>query len=51
MHFLKGSTMSLGFSALSDLCQAAVVISDLPALLACYHESRDRFLQELKAGA
>lgn len=59
MHFLKGSAMSLGFSALSDLCQAAEVASgagraaevDLPALLACYRESRDNFLQELKAGA
>jgi len=54
-HFLKGSALSLGFTAFSDLCGAGEeraasgqdVSDDLPALLTCYANARAQFLTEL----
>lgn len=52
LHFLKGSALNLGFSALADLCQqgernaargnGAVVVLD--SVIALYHQSKSTFL-------
>ena len=50
LHFLKGSALNLGFTALSELCGAAerqVEGADMAAILQCYGASRDSFLGEL----
>ncbi|MBU2960649.1 Hpt domain-containing protein [Citreicella sp. C3M06] len=54
LHYLKGSALNLGFSALSALCQTAESAAnagdanvDLPAVAALYQSSRDHFLREL----
>jgi len=55
LHFLKGSALSLGFSAFSALCQTGESMSargqgaevDVPAILDCYDASRRLFLEEL----
>jgi histidine phosphotransfer protein HptB len=52
MHFLKGSAMSLGFSAFSELCKTGEVAAgqgqasevNLPELLVCYQLSKETFL-------
>ena len=52
LHFLKGSALNLGFSALADLCQqgernAALGNGDAVALdmiVALYHQSKSTFL-------
>jgi HPt (histidine-containing phosphotransfer) domain-containing protein len=54
LHFLKGSAMSLGFSAFSDLCQdgerrSAVdeaVCVDLAAIINGYEQSKTLFLAQ-----
>ncbi len=52
LHFLKGSALNLGFSALADLCQAgerkaaqgaAVTVAILP-IIALYRDSKAAFL-------
>lgn len=54
LHYLKGSALTLGFTALSDLCQAGESAAhagdahvDLGAIAALYETSRDHFLREL----
>ena len=55
LHFLKGSAMSLGFSAFSELCQAGETQSaqglsdavDLQRLLTSYDISKEAFLTKL----
>lgn len=57
LHFLKGSALSLGFRAFSAMCQdgenrsAAGQAStvDVPAILACYDQSKTVFVSELPA--
>lgn len=59
MHFLKGSALNLGFSALGELCRdgehmAAAGQSkdiDRPAILTCYQGSKEVFLAEQGAAA
>lgn len=51
LHFLKGSALSLGFAAFSDLCHDGERLSgesaadrvDLAALIACYQASHRAF--------
>ncbi|MFV2034601.1 MAG: Hpt domain-containing protein [Halocynthiibacter sp.] len=53
MHFLKGSALSLGFRALSEICQygekAAAAgrpeLVDLPRVIAIYENSKIEFLR------
>ncbi|MBE9635959.1 Hpt domain-containing protein [Salipiger pacificus] len=55
LHFLKGSTLNLGFSRLSTLCEAGeLAISaglgaplDPEMLCSCYARSRQEFLDQL----
>ena len=55
LHFLKGSSLSLGFVTLSAWCkqgETAVASGerasvDLPAILVCYDESKQVFLDGL----
>lgn len=57
MHFLKGSALNLGFTAMSDMCGAAERAAaagrmdevDVVAVQRCYAESRDAFLAGLGA--
>lgn len=59
MHFLKGSALNLGFTAMGDLCRegetkAGAGLSDQidrAAVLACYVASRDSFLDRHGAQA
>ena len=54
-HFLKGSALSLGFAALSALCETGEsrsaagqdVSGEFQALFSCYADSRAYFLAEL----
>lgn len=54
MHFLKGSSMYLGFTAFGDLCaknealaeSGSVAEIDLDRLIAIYEQSRIRFIDE-----
>lgn len=58
MHFLKGSAVSLGFKAFSDMCgegetkaaggDAASI--DLAAILECYEQSKKTFMTGLSEG-
>lgn len=56
MHFLKGSALSLGFSAFSKLCQAAEKLSadghsdsvDIAEIILCFEQSRSVFQSELQ---
>lgn len=51
MHFLKGSSLNLGFSALADLCRIGESAAeaggsdriDRDAIIACYGASRELF--------
>jgi HPt (histidine-containing phosphotransfer) domain-containing protein len=55
MHFLKGSAVSLGFAAFSEMChdgeaQAAAgegASVDVAAVLDCFEESKQQFLDGL----
>lgn len=55
LHFLKGSALSLGFAAFSDLCQDGERLSaegqaeavDVAAIVAEYERSKTAFLAEL----
>lgn len=55
MHFLKGSAMSIGFTAFADACETAenactngaAKSVELTKILDCYHLSRQQFLTEL----
>ncbi|MGC1494965.1 MAG: Hpt domain-containing protein [Sulfitobacter sp.] len=55
LHFLKGSAMSLGFSAFSELCQTGETQSaqgqsdavNLQSILTSYDISKEAFLAEL----
>lgn len=55
LHFLKGSALSLGFQAFSELCQEGERLAnagkselvDLPKITQCYEDSRAVFLSEL----
>ncbi|WP_353473490.1 Hpt domain-containing protein [Salipiger sp. H15] len=57
LHFLKGSTLNLGFARLSTLCEAGeLAISaglgaalDPELLRQCYARSREEFLERLPA--
>ncbi len=57
LHFLKGSAMSLGFSAFSELCQTGETLSaqglsdgvDLQTILTSYDTSKEVFLTELSS--
>ena len=56
MHFLKGSALSLGFSAFSDLCQTGenyaaqgqTDLVDIPKFVDCYSQSRTEFLVQYR---
>ena len=58
MHFLKGSAVSLGFAAFSDMCHDGEAMAaagngaqiDVPAILDCYTASKDAFLTGLSQG-
>ena len=53
LHFLRGSALNLGFSALAQMCQTtesfvekrAANDTDIGAILACYHASKSEFLR------
>ena len=55
LHFLKGSALNLGFADFSNLCQrgesaaarGAHAEIDLPAIVACYDQSKVRFMAAL----
>ncbi len=55
LHFLKGSSLSLGFADFAQLCSASEVIVkeqgheavDLPALQKTYDDSREAFLKAI----
>ncbi|NUH66921.1 Hpt domain-containing protein [Sulfitobacter sp. S0837] len=55
LHFLKGSALSLGFAAFSDLCETGEkkasggenLTDVLPRLRDCYAKSRQIFLNDL----
>ena len=55
LHFLKGSALSLGFAAFSDLCQDGERKSangqaetvDLPAIIAGFGQSKSQFVMQL----
>jgi HPt (histidine-containing phosphotransfer) domain-containing protein len=55
LHFLKGSALSLGFSAFSALCEHGERLSasgqpgdvDLTAIVTCFEQSRTAFLEQL----
>lgn len=55
LHFLKGSALSLGFTAFSKLCeqgeaasaQGAAETVDIPEILTAYQTSKQRFLTDL----
>lgn len=55
LHFLKGSALNLGFSALADCCQSGEIAArsgstsaiDVDAILSLYARSRGTFLSEL----
>lgn len=57
LHFLKGSAMSLGFRAFSEMCQAGEAALaqdpdaaiDLPGIHSNYKTSRAAFLNDLPA--
>ncbi|MEC3860688.1 Hpt domain-containing protein [Mesobacterium sp. TK19101] len=56
LHFLKGSALNLGFSALAELCQAGESAAaqgqtdvNLDQVRAVYAASRDQFLAGLRA--
>lgn len=55
LHFLKGSALSLGFVAFSDICEKGEVASargaadtvDVPEILTTYQTSKQVFLADL----
>lgn len=55
LHFLKGSAMSLGFTAFADLCQLGETLSaqgqsdqvDVPPIVASFDNSKRLFLEEM----
>ncbi len=57
LHFLKGSALSLGFHAFSELCQAGeraiaagnTAAVDIDEIIAGFDASRDLFQQELES--
>lgn len=59
LHFLKGSALSLGFEAFSDLCQAGerraasgeAVCVDVEGIIEAYEHSRSLFLTGLQDNA
>ncbi|MDK3071761.1 Hpt domain-containing protein [Sedimentitalea sp. JM2-8] len=56
MHFLKGSALSLGFSAFSKLCQTGEKLSsdglsesvDVAEVIRCFEQSKTVFQSELQ---
>jgi HPt (histidine-containing phosphotransfer) domain-containing protein len=56
LHFLKGSAVSLGFSAFSKLCQIGEKLSsggqaetvDVPEIVHCFEKSKTVFLSDLQ---
>ncbi len=57
LHFLKGCALSLGFEALAQLCEqcerqaASAAPVDVGAIVACFEQSRSKFLASLSQGA
>lgn len=57
LHFLKGSSLNLGFAAFSSLCQAGEIAArtgrseeiDLPKIFDVYAASRAEFLEKAVA--
>ena len=56
LHFLKGSALSLGFKAFSDLCQTGEKLSaeghselvETAGIVLCFDQSKSVFLSELQ---
>ncbi|SFJ59119.1 Hpt domain-containing protein [Celeribacter neptunius] len=57
LHFLKGSSLNLGFASFSSLCQAGEIAArtgrgdeiDLPAIFDAYAKSRSAFIEKATA--
>ena len=56
LHFLKGSSLNLGFAALGERCSSAerccaegkAALVDIAALRACYEASKTEFLNRMQ---
>ncbi|GAA3858382.1 Hpt domain-containing protein [Celeribacter arenosi] len=59
MHFLKGSSLNLGFATFSSLCRGAEIMLaagqadeiDMDEIIDCYDASRQTFLEHVERAA
>ena len=59
MHFLKGSSLNLGFATFSSLCHGAEIMIaqgrsdeiDMDEIIGCYDASRQKFLKHIEPAA